>query len=100
MLKQSLILALLLSVTSLAEAKDVSAQQAGVEYARGNQEKADTEYKDSLQRVADSEKRLADAQKRLNEDKQKSADAKKHLDETKAKYVKAQEWLDQAWKQP
>ena len=100
MLKRSLILALLLSVTSWAEAKDVSAQQVGVEYARSNQEKAETDYKDSLQRVADSEKRLADAQKRLAEDRQKAADTKKHLDETKAKYVKAQELLEQAWKQP
>ena len=61
MLKPALAL-LLLSVTSLVHAKDVSAKQVGVEYARQNLEKAETEYKDNLQRVSDSEKRLTDAQ--------------------------------------
>ena len=76
MLKFGLVL-VLLSMTSLAQAKDVSAQQVGVEYARGNLEKAEAEYKDNLQRVSDSEKRLADAQKRLAEDRQKAADLEK-----------------------
>lgn len=99
MLKYGLVL-VLLSMTSLAQAKDVSALQVGVEYARGNQEKAEAEYKDSLQRVSDSEKRLADAQKNLADDRQKAAIAKKNLEDSKAKYEKAQQVLDQAWKQP
>jgi membrane-bound lytic murein transglycosylase B len=99
MLKLGLVL-VLLSMTFLAQAKDVSPQQVGVEYARGNLEKAEAEHKESLQRVSDSEKRLADAQKQLAEDKQKSVISKKNLDEAKAKYVKAQELLDQAWKKP
>jgi hypothetical protein len=93
MLRLGLIFAALLSMTSLAQAKDVSAQQVGVEYARGNLEKAEVEHKDNLQRVADSEKRLA-------EERQKAAISKKNLDESKAKYDKAQQLLDQAWKQP
>jgi hypothetical protein len=100
MLKEVLICAVLLSMTALAQAKDVSAQQVGLEYARGNLEKAEAEHKDSLQRVADSEKRLADAQKRLDEDRQKEAVSKKYLEEAKAKHTRAQELLDQAWKQP
>lgn len=90
----------LLSMTSLAQAKDVSAQQVGVEYARENMDKAEAEHKDNLKRVSDSEKRLADAQKTLTEDRQKSDVSKKKLEESKTKYLRAQEMLDQAWKQP
>jgi predicted nucleic acid-binding Zn-ribbon protein len=100
MLKQGLILTVLLSMTSLAQAKDVSAQQVGVEYARGNLDKAEAEHKDNLKRVSDSEKRLADAQKRLDDDRQKAAVSKKNQEEFKAKYERAQQLLDQAWKQP
>jgi hypothetical protein len=95
-----ILLLLLLSMASLAQAKDVSAKQVGVEYARQNLEKAETEHKDNLQRVADSEKRLADAQKRLAEDRQNAANSKKSFDEAKAKYERAQQLLDEAWKQP
>jgi predicted nucleic acid-binding Zn-ribbon protein len=100
MLRVVLIFAVFLSTTSLAQAKDVSAQQVGVEYARGNLEKAEAEYKDNLQRVSDSEKRLADAQNRLAQDRQRTATSKKSLDEARVKYTRAQEILDQAWKQP
>ena len=99
MLKLGLIL-VLLSMTSLAQAKDVSAKQVGVEYARGNLEKAEAEHKDNLQRVSDSEKKLADAQSRLAEDRKKAEESKKSVEEAKAKYARAQELLDQAWKQP
>jgi Skp family chaperone for outer membrane proteins len=100
MKKIILTIAVLLSMTSLAQAKDVSAKQVGVEYARQNMEKAEAEHKDNLQRVADSEKYLADAQRRLADDRQKAEASKKNLAEAKAKYEKAQELLDQAWKQP
>lgn len=99
MLKFGLVL-VLLSMASLAQAKDVSAQQVGVEYARGNLEKAEAEHKDDLQRVSDSEKRLTDAQNRLAEDRQKAVASKKNLDDAKVKYTRAQELLDKAWKQP
>ncbi len=99
MLRPTLLL-LLLATTSVAQAKDVSAKQVGVEYARQNLEKAEADHKDNLQRVADSEKRLADAQKRLAEDRQNAANSKKSFDEAKAKYERAQQLLDEAWKQP
>jgi predicted nucleic acid-binding Zn-ribbon protein len=99
MLKTGLFFTVLVSMTSLAQAKDVSAQQVGVEYARENLEKAEANHKDNLQKVTDSEKRLADVQKRLEEDRQKAAASKKDLDEANAKYVRAQQMLDQAWKQ-
>ncbi len=99
MQKLALLLAVL-SMTSLAQAKDVSAKQVGVEYARENLEKAEAEHKDNLQRVTDSEKRLADVQQRLGEDRKKAGESKRRLEEAKAKYARAQELLDQAWKQP
>lgn len=91
---------LLISMVSLAQAKDVSAQQVGVEYARENLEKAEAEHKENLKQVSDSEKRLADAQKRLEEDRKKAVASKKSLDEANDKLIKAQELLDKAWKQP
>lgn len=100
MLKTGLFFTALVSMTSLAQAKDVSAQQVGVEYAREIQEKAEANHKDNLQKVTASEKRLADAQKRLEEDRQKAAASRKDLDEANAKYARAQQLLDQAWKQP
>jgi hypothetical protein len=100
MLKTGLLFAVLLSMTSLAQAKDVSAKQVGVEYARQNLEKAEAEHKDNLQRVSDSETRVAEAQKRLAEDRRKAEASKKSLDEAKAKYQRAQQLLDEAWKQP
>lgn len=99
MLRLTLVLGAL-AATLPTQAKDVSAQQVGVEYARENMERAEAEHKGNLQRVADSEKRLTEAQKRLTEDQQKAAASKKSLDESKAKYSRAQELLDQAWKQP
>jgi hypothetical protein len=86
-------------MASLAQAKDVSAQQVGVEYARENLEKAEAEHKGNLQRVADSEKRLAEAQKRLTEDRQAVEASKKKRDDASAKFTKAQELLDKAWKE-
>jgi len=99
MLRSALLL-LLLSMASLAQAKDVSAKQVGVEYARQNLDKAEAEHKDNLRRVSDSEKYFADAQKRLADDRQNAAVSKKKLDEAKAKYERAQQLLDEAWKQP
>lgn len=100
MLRPALLLLLLCSMTSLAQARDVSAKQVGVEYARENVQKAEAGHQENLKRVAASEKQLADAEKRLAEDRQNAAASKKALDEANAKYVRAQQLLDEAWKQP
>lgn len=100
MLRYVLFAAFLLPVTSPAQAKDVSAKQVGLEYARENLDKAEIEHKDNLQRLADSERRLADAQARLAEDRKKADASKKNVADAKTKYARAQELLDQAWKQP
>ncbi len=90
---------MLATMSTLVHAKDVSAQQAGVEYAREAMLKVESEHQDNLKKVAESEKELAEAQKKLAEDK-KTADASKaKLDQAKAKFDKAQATLDQAWKQ-
>ncbi len=99
MLRIVLVMGLLASMSLPVLAKDVSAQQAGVEYAREAMLKVETEHQDNLKKVAESEKELAEAQKQLAEDK-KTADASKvKLDQAKAKFDKAQATLDQAWKQ-
>jgi septal ring factor EnvC (AmiA/AmiB activator) len=94
-----LLTALLCTQASLALAKDVSAQQVGVEYARENQERAEKEHKGDLQRVADAEKRLAEAQKQLAEDRQRAEASRRKLDDANAKLVRAQQLLDKAWKE-
>ncbi|MFH0933722.1 MAG: hypothetical protein V1879_00790 [Pseudomonadota bacterium] len=99
MFQAILICAAFLATTSPAQAKDVSAQQVGVEYARENLENAEKQHKANLQQVADAEKQQAEAQKRLEENRQKSQASKKALDEANAKYIKAQELLDRAWKE-
>lgn len=86
-------------MSSLVHAKDVSAQQAGVEYARDVVQKLDAEHQDNLSKLAESEKELADAQKQVAEDKKKVEASKVKLDAAKAKLDKAQTVLDQAWKQ-
>ena len=98
--------ACLLAFSVLAQAKDVTAQQAGVEYARQEVEKADAQLKSDLKEVADSERVLAQRKKahdlqakQLAEDIKKADLSKKRLQEAKDKQVKAQALLDQAWKE-
>jgi|GEM_PF-1664943 len=87
------------AMSSLVHAKDVSAQQAGVEYAREALQKVDAEHQANLKKLAESEKELAEAQKQVAEDKKKVEASKLKLDAAKAKLDKAQTVLDQAWKQ-
>jgi len=95
----------ILAVSHIAEAKDVSGQQASVEYARGVTEKAQSVHKNNLERVADSEKRveqarkqLEEAKKQLEDDKKKTELSKQQIDEANAKLMRAQNLLDEAWK--
>lgn len=93
-------------VAAAAQAKDVSAQQAGVEYARQEVEKADAQNKSDLQEVADSERLLEQRRKafeqqtkQLMDDRKKAELSKKRLQEANQKLNKAQAILDQAWKE-
>ncbi len=104
--KQIMFLAVLLAFGPTAHAKDVSAQQAGVEYARQEVDKANAQHKADLQDVADAEKLLEQRKKaydqqakQLADDRKKAELSKKHLQEANEKFSKAQAILDQAWKQ-
>ena len=97
---------LLIAFASIAQAKDVSAQQAGVEYARQEVERADAQNKANIKEVADSTKLLELRKKAYEEqikqlltDKKKAELSKQRLQEANEKYNKAQAILDQAWKE-
>lgn len=103
MLKVLLVITLLgsavVSMSSLVHARDVSAQQAGVEYARDALLKAEEEHKANLKKVAETEKELAELQKRLAENKKAAEASGKNVEQAQAKFDRAQTLLDQAWKQ-
>jgi hypothetical protein len=91
---------------SVAHAKDVSAQQAGVEYARQEVEKADAQHKSDLKQVTEAEKLLEQRKKAFDEqtklladDRKKAELSKLRLLESNTKLTKAQAILDQAWKE-
>ncbi len=98
MMRMLLLLGLLVSMSSV-HAKDVSAQQAGAEYAREALLKAESEHQDNLKKVAESEKDLLEAQKQLAEDRKRAEASKGRLDQAKARSDRAQALLEQAWKQ-
>jgi hypothetical protein len=88
------------------QAKDVSAQQAGVEYARQEVEKADTQHKTDLKDLEEAEKVLEQRRKafehqtrQVADDRRKAELSKRQLQEANAKLNKAQAILDQAWKE-
>lgn len=95
----------LFSLVPAVQAKDVSAQQAGVEYARQEVERADVQNKSDLDDVAAAERLLEQRKrafeqqtKQLADDRKKAELSKKRLQDAKLKYNKAQVLLDQAWK--
>lgn len=105
--KNQIVLAvLLLGFVSIAQAKDVSAQQAGVEYARQEVDKADVQHKADVNDVAAAEKLLEQRKKayeqqvtELELNKKKAELSKQRLQDANAKFSKAQAILDQAWKE-
>jgi len=96
----------LIAFSAVAQAKDVSAQQAGVEYARQEVERADAQNKANLKDVKDAEalleqkkKEFEQQTKQLANDRKKAELSKQHLQEATVKFNKAQAILDQAWKE-
>ena len=97
---------LLATFFQMAEAKDVSAQQAGVEYARQEVDKADAQHKANLKEVSEAEKLLEQRKKAFEEqtkvladDKKKAELSKQRLQDANLKLNRAQTILDQAWKE-
>ncbi len=87
-------------------ARDVSAQQAGVEYARQGVEQAEAQNKADMDRLADAEKLLAQRKrayeqqiKQVEDDRRKAEMSRQQLQESKSKLSKAQAILDRAWKE-
>lgn len=102
---QFALVVVLLAATSIAQAKEVTAQQAGVEYARKEAEKADAQHKADMRVLAEAEKLLEQRKqafeqqtKQVAEDRKKAEASHKLVDEANVKYNKAQAILDQAWK--
>ena len=90
---------LMFALVPTVRAKDVSAQQAGLNYALQQMEKSEAEYKSDTQRVADTEKVIEQKNKQLAEEKKKAEQSRKNYLEAKEKLDKAQEILDRAWKE-
>lgn len=100
MLKIGIVTTLLMfAAIPAASARDVSAQQAGLNYALQQMERAEAEYKSDTQRVADTEKVIEQKKKQLAEEQKKAELSKKNYLEAKEKVGKAQEILDRAWKE-
>jgi hypothetical protein len=105
--KTQIALVLLLSLSvSFVHAKDLSAQQAGVEYARQEVEKSQVQHKLNLKEVDDAVKLLEQRKKeyeqqarQLANDRKNAELSKQRLQEANAKFTKAQALLDQAWKE-
>jgi hypothetical protein len=87
------------AVAPVAQARDVSAQQAGLNYALQQMEKSETEYKADAQKVTDTEKVIEQKKKQLAEEQKKAELSRKSYLEAKEKVNKAQAALDRAWKE-
>ena len=83
----------------LAQAKDVSAQQAGYNNALQRMERAEAESKADAQTVAETEKLIERKKKQLAEEQRKAELSRKNLLEAKEKLGQAQIILDKAWKE-
>ena len=83
----------------LAQAKDVSAQQAGYNNALQKMERAESESKAHAQAVADTEKLIERKKKQLAEEQRKAELSRKNYLDAKEKLDQAQIILDKAWKE-
>ena len=100
MLKINIFLALVLfGLAHFAQAKDVSAQQAGYNNALQKMEKAESDYKSDAQAVADTEKFIEKKKKQLADEQKKAELSKIIFVESKEKLDQAQDALDKAWKE-
>lgn len=100
MSKVELLVFLLLSAcVSLAQAKDVSVQQAGYNNALQKLERAEAEYKADTRAVAETEKLIEKKKKQLAEEQKKADISRKNYLEAKEKLDQSQAILDKAWKE-
>jgi len=98
-LKVEILFALvLLTFSTLIQARDVSVQQTVYNNALKTMEKAEEVYKADTQAVADTEDIIQRKQKQLLDEQKKAELSKKRYLESKEKLDQAQAILDQAWK--
>ena len=90
---------LLLSMTSMAQARDLSALQTAVQVSRQVMEGAKSDYDADAQQVAASRKNMENARKQFAQSQQKASESQKKYQQAKARYERAQTALDNAWKQ-
>jgi carboxylesterase type B len=84
---------------SIAQAKDVSIQQAAYNNALQKMERAEAEHKANMQAVADTEKLLEMKKKQLAEEQKKAEISRKNYQVAREKLEQAQSALDKAWKE-
>ncbi len=100
MLKMQLSAFLFLCVcASMAQAKDVSLQQAAYNNALQKMERAEAEHKANMQAVADTEKLLEMKKKQLADEQKRAEISRKNYQEAREKLEQAQSALDKAWKE-
>jgi hypothetical protein len=100
MLKIQLFAFLMLYVfVPVAQAKDVSAQQAGYNNALQKMEQAEAQYKADAQAVVDTEKSIEKKKKQLAEEQKRADISRKNYLDAKEKLDQAQAILDKAWKE-
>jgi Skp family chaperone for outer membrane proteins len=80
-------------------AKDVSAEQSAVQYARQEFDKAEAAYRVDAAQAAGTRKALESLKKQLEEEQKRASLSEKRKQQAKAKLDKAEEALDRAWKQ-
>lgn len=99
MSKIGIVVFLLLLGASAAQAKDLSAQQAGFNNALKKFERAEELYKADAQAVIDTEKAIEKKKAQLADEQKKAELSKKAYLEAKEKLEQAQGVLDKAWKE-
>ena len=100
MLKVHLFVFILMCVLGLvAQAKDVSVQQAGFNNALQKMERAEAEYKADAQAVTETEQLIDRKKKQLATEQIKAETSKKNYQDAKEKLDQAQSALDKAWKE-
>ncbi|MBE0612353.1 MAG: hypothetical protein IH604_01675 [Burkholderiales bacterium] len=81
------------------QAKDVSAEQSAVQYARQEFEKLEAEHRADVEQAALTRKALEQLKKQYEAEQKKALLSEKKKQQARAKLEKAQEALDRAWKQ-
>lgn len=82
----------------LAQARDVSSQQAAYNNALQKMEKVESAYKADSQAVIDTEKHIEKKKVQLAEQQKKAALSRMQFTEAKERLEQAQLALDKAWK--